>query len=217
MEADEISNYHSILFESNIESIGGDRYIFFGNDLNRTFTDFSSTLKSAVSVFIEYHDEYFSEADLDDWPETYSNLGISLEGWTSDDLLKILNHILDKGKLNFISNGDNKPFFNELNDFLDWVSNVPSYPNYDYVRIPKQGRYPGFIEQWYSCEIEASMLSPRYDLGIEQSSYRDRDKDATLIGWLNILNNSYKWYEKHDAVKFVRQLVHQFNERFEFH
>ena len=215
MEADEISNYHSILFGSNIESIDGYRYIFFDNDLNRMFTDFSSTLKSAVSVFIEYHDEYFSEADLDDWPETYSDLGISLEGWTSDDLLKILNHILDKGKLNFISTADNEPFFNKLNDFLDWVSSVPSYPNYDYVRIPIQGRYPGFIKQWYSYETEVSTLSPMYNLGIEQSSYRD--EHATLIGWLNILNNSYKWYEKHDAVKIVRQLVHRFNKRFEFH
>ena len=147
-----------------MESIGGYSYIFFDNDLNRMFTDLSSTLKSAVSVFIEYQDEYFSEADLEDFSEIYSDLGISLEEWSFDDSLKILNHILDKGKLNFISTADNESFFNELNDFLDWVSSVPSYPNYDYVRIPIQGRYPGFIEQWYSYETEVSTLSPRYDL-----------------------------------------------------
>jgi len=215
MKTSGIANYHSILFETNIESVGGYSYIFFDNDLNRMFTDLSSTLKDVVFGFIEHHHDYLLGADLADFPEIYSDLGISLEEWTSDDLLKILNHILDKGKLNFISTADNEPFFNKLNDFLDWVSSVPSYPNYDYVRIPIQGRYPGFIEQWYSYETEVSTLSPMYNLGIEQSSYRD--EHATLIGWLNILNNSYKWYEKHDAVKFVRQLVHRFNKRFEFH
>ena len=215
MKTSGIANYHSILFEWNMESIGGYRYIFFDNDLNRMFTDLSSTLKSAVYVFIEYQDEYFSEPELRDFCEIHSDLGLSLEEWSFDDPLKILNHILDKGKLNFISTNDNESLFAELYDFLDWVSSVPSYPNYDYVRIPIQGRYPGFIEQWYSCEIEASMLLPRYDLGIEQSSYGD--EYAALIGWLNILNNSYKWYEKEDAVKFVRQLVLRFNKRFEFH
>jgi len=216
MKATGIEKYHSILVEWDIEGLGGDRYIYFDYDLNRLFTEFSSSLKQQVSVFIDFHCDYFAWAELEDYCEEYPELGLISEERSFDDSLKILDHILDKGKPTFIISGDDDgPFFCELGGFLDWASNVPSYPNNDYVHIPIQGRYPGFIEQWYRYEAREPMLPIWYGTGIEQSVYSD--KDSALIDWLNILWNSPGWHGKSDAVKFVRKLVHQFNNRFEFH
>jgi hypothetical protein len=210
-----IEKYHSILVECDIEGLGGDRSIYFDYDLNRLFTEFSSSLKQQVSTFIDFHSEYFAWAELEDYYQEYPNLGLNPEEPSFDDSLKILDHILDKGKLSFIAGDEDDSFFEELNGLLDWVSSVPSYPNNDYVHIPIQGSYPGFIEQWYRYETRGPMLPPEHYIGIEHSPYGI--EDAALIGWLNILWKSPGWHEKNDAVKFVRQLVHQFNDRFEFH
>jgi len=209
-----IQKYFSILIEWNLESLGGERFLFFDQDRGLLFQDFSTYLKNNVSVFIDHHSGDFSFAECGVWCEQYPEIGLNQENWKYDAPLKILNHIIETGKQRFISNEDVNSFFSEIDDLLDWISNVPSYPNRDFFQISIFGNYPEFIEKWYRQETIAPVLPLQYNLKIGDSSYSD--ENATIIGWLCILINTENWYEKPDAVKFISQLVDRFNKRHAF-
>ena len=209
-----IEEYYSILVEWNLESLGGERSLFFDQDRGFLLQDFSTYLKNNVSVFIDHHSEDFSFAEYGDWCEQYPKTGLNQEDWKYDAPLKILNHIIETGKQRFISTEDVNSFFAEIDGLLDWISSVPSYPNRDFIQISIYGNYPEFIEKWYRQETISPMLPLQHNRKIANSFYND--EDAAIIGWLCILMNSKKWYEKPDAVKFISQLVDRFNKRHAF-
>jgi hypothetical protein len=204
-----IDKYFSILIEWNLESLGGERFLLFEKDRERLFQNFESQLKALVQIFVENHSDVFAYAECGDLCEIYPELGLNSRSLNFDDPVKILGHIFDRGKNNFISTENSETLFLELDDLLDWISNVPSYPNKDYIQISIYGNYPEFIEKWYRRETISPMLPLQHNRRIGDSSYND--EDAAIIGWLCILMNSEKWYEKPDAVKFVSHLADKFN------